>query len=53
MIAQESEDEAAVQNAIADVIKSCTFEKVDPWTMPSFDLEYIFLNIRLSNDNWF
>ena len=46
MIAQESEDEAAVQNAIADVIKSCTFEKVDPWTMPSFDLEYIFLNIR-------
>ena len=46
MIAQESEDEAAIQNAIADTIKSCTFDKVDPWTAPAFDLEYIFLHIR-------
>ena len=46
MIAQESEDEVVIQNALADVISSCTFEKIDPWNVPSFDLEYIFLNVR-------
>ena len=46
MIAQESEDEVVIQNALADVISACTFEKIDPWNVPSFDLEYIFLNVR-------
>lgn len=46
MIAQESEDNDVIQNALADVISTCTFEKFDPWEIPSFDLEYIFLNIR-------
>ena len=46
MIAQQTEDLVTIQNAIADVIKSCTFDKLDPWQIPSFDLEYIFLHIR-------
>ena len=46
MIAQESEDEVVIQNALADVIAACTFDKIDPWNVPSFDLEYIFLNVR-------
>ena len=46
MIAQESEDTTVIQKAIADTIESCTFGKVDPWSVPSFDLEYIFINIR-------
>ena len=46
MIAQESEDEVVIQNALADVISACTFDKIDPWNVPSFDLEYIFLNVR-------
>ena len=46
MIAQESEDNDVIQNALADVISTCTFEKFDPWEIPSFDLEYIFINIR-------
>ena len=46
MLAQESEEVASIQNAIADTIKSCTFDDIDPWTMPSFDLEYLFINIR-------
>jgi|TARA_B110000196_G_scaffold244582_1_gene213252 hypothetical protein len=46
MIAQESEDEVVIQNALADVISACTFDKIDPWNIPSFDLEYIFLNVR-------
>ena len=46
MIAQESEDTTVIQKAIADTIESCTFGQVDPWSIPSFDLEYIFINIR-------
>ena len=46
MLAQQSEDQNSIQNGIADVIQACTFDKIDPWKIPSFDLEYIFLNIR-------
>jgi hypothetical protein len=46
MIAQESEDEVVIQNALADVISACTYEKFNPWEIPAFDLEFIFLNIR-------
>ena len=34
MIAQESEDNDVIQNALADVISTCTFEKFDPWEIP-------------------
>jgi len=46
MLAQQSEDQNSIQSGIADVISTCTFNKIDPWKIPSFDLEYIFLNIR-------
>ena len=46
MIAQESEDDKQVERAFADIISSCTFEKLNPYKMPLFDLEYIFLRIR-------
>ena len=46
MIAMESKDNAQIINAVKDIVQSCTFEKVDVSTMPMFDMEYIFLNIR-------
>jgi len=46
MIAQESEEEDQIQDAIADVVRICCFDKVDPWTCPAFDLEYIFVKLR-------
>ena len=46
MIAQESEDEKVIQESIASIISECTFHEVDPWELPSFDVEYIFLRIR-------
>ena len=46
MIAMESKDNAQIINAVKDIVKSCTFEKVDMSSMPMFDMEYIFLNIR-------
>ena len=46
MLAQESEDEKQVERAFADIISSCTFEKLNPYKMPLFDIEYIFLRLR-------
>ena len=46
LMAMESKDNAQIINAVKDIVKSCTFEKVDVSSMPMFDMEYIFLNIR-------
>lgn len=32
--------------AIEETIRACTFNKVDPTRLPSFDVEYLFMNIR-------
>ena len=46
MLAQESEDKKQMQNALANIISSCTFEKIDPFNIPMFDVEFLFLRIR-------
>jgi|TARA_B110000211_G_C13959998_1_gene500126 hypothetical protein len=46
MIAMESKDNAQIIQAVKDIVTSCTFEKVNVSTMPMFDMEFIFLNIR-------
>ena len=46
MIAQETEDHKVIQEAVAQTIIDCTFDKIDPWAIPSFDVEYIFLKVR-------
>jgi RNA polymerase-binding transcription factor DksA len=46
LIAQESENQTQMINAIKDVIHSCTFGAVDPNKLASYDLEYIFLKLR-------
>ena len=46
MIAQESEDEKLMENTFAQILNDCVFDDVDPYTMPIFDIEYVFLRIR-------
>ena len=46
LMAMESKDNAQIINAVKDIVSSCTFEKLNVATMPMFDMEYIFLNIR-------
>ena len=46
MIASESGDEAQIRDSLAGIINGCTFEKVDPFTIPMFDVEFLFLRIR-------
>ena len=46
MLAEESGDAREIEKAFADIVSSCTFERVDPYSLPMFDIEYIFLRIR-------
>ena len=46
LIAMESEDEKQMSTAIKEIIKNCILEEVDVKTMPMFDIEYIFLQLR-------
>ena len=47
VIALESEDTKQITNAIKNVIKNCILTKgIKVETLPTFDIEYLFLNIR-------
>jgi hypothetical protein len=51
MIAQQGEDPDEIENAVRQIIKNCTFEKIDSAILPSFDLEYLFLQLRAKSVN--
>ena len=49
MLASESEVETEIQNALANLIAECTFGKIDPFEVPLFDVEFMFLRIRVKS----
>jgi len=46
MIAQESEDDKLIENTFAQILSDCVLDEIDPYKLPLFDIEYIFLRIR-------
>lgn len=44
--AKSSENNEQIIDAIAQIINACTFGKVNPYTLPIFDIEMLFLHIR-------
>ena len=46
LIAMENDNQEEMLNAIKQIIKNCTFDKIDVEKIPLFDLEYIFLQLR-------
>jgi len=46
MIAQEAGTDASMIAAMKDIIKACTFNKLDLYSLTMSDLEYILLQIR-------
>lgn len=46
MIALESKSNSQIMTAMKDIVSSCTFNKVDPDKLCTFDLEYLFLKLR-------
>jgi hypothetical protein len=47
LMAMQSEDEKQITNAVVDIVKSCILTRgIKVSELASFDIEYIFLNIR-------
>jgi len=46
IMAQESEDDKQILDAMIQLIRDCTFNSINPNKCPLFDAEYIFLQIR-------
>ena len=46
LMAMESGKNEDIIQAVKDIVSECTFNKLNLGTLPMFDVEYIFLNIR-------
>jgi len=46
MLAFESQDQSQILNAVTDTIKSCVFDELNVKDLTTFDVEYLFLQIR-------
>ncbi len=46
LIALESGEYEQISRALKDIVKACTFDKLDVESLPIFDLCYLFINIR-------
>ena len=46
VLAMETQDQKQITKAIKEVIKSCVRGSIKVETLPTFDIEYLFLNIR-------
>jgi hypothetical protein len=49
LMAQESNDTNDILRAIKDIISACTFDNVNPDELATYDLEYLFLQIRAAS----
>ncbi len=49
LMALESQDEKQVTSAVKDLIKNCVISRIKVDSLPSFDLEYLFLKIRAAS----
>ena len=49
MMAQETQDTAQAISALKKIISSCTFGKVDPNALTTYDAEYLFLQLRIKS----
>ena len=46
VLALESEDVTQITNAIKAILKDCISTRIKIDNLPTFDIEYLFLNIR-------
>ena len=46
LLAMESNNNSEIMNATREILNACTYENIDVDTLPIFDIEYIFLQIR-------
>ena len=46
LLAMESDNAGEITKALKDIVHACTFGSINVDLLPTFDLEYIFLNVR-------
>lgn len=46
LLALETGEESEIARALEQIVENCTFGAIEVQNLPTFDLEYIFLNIR-------
>ena len=51
LTAKESNDPIEIERVVLQVIKNCTFGEVDVDSLPTFDIEYMFLQLRAKSVN--
>ena len=51
LTAKESNDPKEMERAILQVIQNCTFGELDVENLPTFDVEYLFLQLRAKSVN--
>ena len=49
LLAMESQDDKQIIAAVKDLIKNCVISRIKVDTLPSFDLEFLFLKIRAAS----
>ena len=51
LMANQSEDMKETLNSIKQIVKNCVIDDIDVDEIPTFDLEYLFLNLRARSVN--
>lgn len=51
LMAQQGGDKAEIEEAVKQIIRNCTNNVLDPDKLPSFDIEYLFLQLRAKSVN--
>jgi hypothetical protein len=49
MMAQETQDPAQAMGALKRIISACTFDKVNPNELTTYDAEFLFLQLRIKS----
>jgi hypothetical protein len=51
LTAKQSEDANEIANAVLQIIRNCTFGAIDVESLPAFDVEFLFLQLRAKSVN--
>ena len=51
LMAQQSGAPEDIEQAVRQIVRNCTFDRVDVAKLPTFDLEYLFLQLRARSVN--
>lgn len=51
LMAKESDDPKEIESSVQQILRNCTFNKIAVEKLPSFDVEYLFLQLRSKSVN--